>query len=446
MKYKTLIFKNFLIEKYLVLFIPVFFIISIFLLEVSLLVLTLLFFFYIIRNKEFKFLNNNFFKIFILFYLFIITRYLLRSEPYSDESIFFYFRYGLYALSIYYFLCKISNLDQKFFKVIKASFILLFIDSSLQFFTGKNILGFPLLDTGRVASFFGDEAILGSYILHCFPFILLSEIKSKNAKTIIFYTIISFLCILMSGERSSLGLFIILITFYLIIFNHQIGLKKISFIFLSLILSISILIIFSPQFKQRFITQTYTEMKDFNFGINREFEKENLRQKTIFNNMYIFSGYHNNLLLTALEFNKSNKLYGIGPRGFKNLCKELIYKNDNGNIRLKESKFNLNIHSCSSHPHNYYFQILAELGILGLLVIFSFYFFIIYKVLQSLVRRDSSNSSDHLLIIYGFFFINLWPITTSGDFFNNWISIIIYIPFAFYLYVLNNNITNLQKK
>ena len=370
---------------------------------------------------------------------------MLRSEPYSDESIFFYFRYGLYALSIYYFLCKINNLDDKFYKVIKASFILLFLDGSIQFFTGKNILGFPLLDTGRVASFFGDEPILGSYIFHCFPFILLSEIKSKNTKTIIFYIIISFFCILMSGERSSLGLFIILIFFYLIVFNHRIGLKKIFLIFLSLILSITILIIFSPQFKQRFIIQTYTEMSDFNFGINREFEKENLRQKTIFNKMYIFSGYHNNLLLTALEFHGSNKLYGIGPRGFKNLCKELIYKNDEGKIIIKESKFNLNIHSCSSHPHNYYFQILAELGILGLLIIFSFYFFIIYKVLQSLVRRDLSNRSDNLLVVYGFFFINLWPITTSGDFFNNWISIIIYIPFAFYLYVLINNSTNLQK-
>ena len=37
----------------------------------------------------------------------------------------------------------------------------------------------------------------------------LNAIKSKNIKTIIFYTIISFLCILMSGERSSLGLFIV---------------------------------------------------------------------------------------------------------------------------------------------------------------------------------------------------------------------------------------------
>ena len=69
-----------------------------------------------------------------------------------------------------------------------------------------------------------------------------------------------------------------------------------------MILAISILIIVSPQFKQRFIIQTYTEMKDFNFGINREFEQENLREKTIFNKMYIFSGYHNNLLLTSLNF------------------------------------------------------------------------------------------------------------------------------------------------
>ena len=206
-----------------------------------------------------------------------------------------------------------------------------------------------------------------------------------------------------------------------------------------MILAISILIIVSPQFKQRFIIQTYTEMKDFNFGINREFEQENLREKTIFNKMYIFSGYHNNLLLTSLEFYKSNKLFGIGPRGFKNLCKDLIIRDKDGNYIIDKSKFDLNVHSCSSHPHNYYFQILAELGILGLLIIFAFYFFIIFKVLQSFFQKHKSINTDYMLVIYGSFFINLWPITTTGDFFNNWISIIIYLPFSFYLFNLNKN-------
>ena len=33
--------------------------------------------------------------------------------------------------------------------------------------------------------------------------------------------------------------------------------------------------------------------------------------------------------------------------------------------------------------------------------------------------------------------INLWPITSTGNFFNNWISILVYIPFSFYLYYLD---------
>ena len=38
-----------------------------------------------------------------------------------------------------------------------------------------------------------------------------------------------------------------------------------------------------------------------------------------------------------------------------------------------------------------------------------------------------------LFILIGIF-INLWPITPSGNFYNNWLSALIYLPIGFYFY------------
>ena len=285
-----------------------------------------------------------------------------------------------------------------------------------------------------MASFFDDEGIMGSFILHFYPFIILQEIEKKRYFQIILFTVLSFYLILLSGERSSLGLFIIFIIVLLLAFNHLFSLKKIIFIFFIFFLSITSVFVFSNEFKQRYLNKTFFEMKNFTDGINKEFEAIDLRKKVLFENFYIFSGYHNNLFLTSIEFFKSNKMTGVGPRGFKNLCKKLIKNDKKGNILIDLSKFDLNKHSCNNHPHNYYLQILAEMGLIGILFLISIYLFLIYKYLSSLFLKNDKNRNDYSLIIYSICLLNFWPITTNGDFFNNWLSIIIYLPFAFYLF------------
>ena len=119
--------KPFFFEKNLIILIPFLFIFSRLFLEISLIYLTISAFINIYKNKEFEYLNNNFFKIFIFFYLIILFCYFLKKENFSDESIFFYFRYGFYVVSIFYFLTKIINLDQLFFASVKISILLLFL-------------------------------------------------------------------------------------------------------------------------------------------------------------------------------------------------------------------------------------------------------------------------------------------------------------------------------
>ena len=40
--------------------------------------------------------------------------------------------------------------------------------------------------------------------------------------------------------------------------------------------------------------------------------------------------------------------------------------------------------------------------------------------------------SDFSICIMAAIFINIWPIIPTGNFFNNWISIVYYLPLGFY--------------
>ena len=118
---------------------------------------------------------------------------------------------------------------------------------------------------------------------------------------------------------------------------------------------------------------------------------------------------------------KDSPFFGQGPKSFRFLC-------DN-------PKFNSGVLSCSTHPHNTYIQILSETGIFG-----SFYLFILliyflkkyYEIFKLHLAGKLIDRAEFFLVIT--FFVSLYPFVPSGNFFNNWLSIIYYYPVGLYLY------------
>ena len=138
---------------------------------------------------------------------------------------------------------------------------------------------------------------------------------------------------------------------------------------------------------------------------------------------YFFTPIHDSHYRTAYNIFKDNKIFGAGNKMFRKVCgKEGIYIN----------KF-----SCTTHPHNFYLQVLAENGIIGLVFIASIFIMIFLKLFKEIFLRNFKNEKNYdnksILLLIGIF-LNLWPIIPSGNFFNNWLSVLMYFPVGFLIY------------
>ena len=87
-------------------------------------------------------------------------------------------------------------------------------------------------------------------------------------------------------------------------------------------------------------------------------------------------------------------------------------------------------------PHNTYIQLLAEVGIFGVVPVLFLFLFSLYKLTNNLISKILSQKLKLIISIYLYFlsiFINFWPIMPSPNFFNNWISAIYFLSIGLFL-------------
>ena len=168
------------------------------------------------------------------------------------------------------------------------------------------------------------------------------------------------------------------------------------------------------------------ESKNENSDIEKSHEKNKFTQ--LLGTLKVFSVYHQNHYKLAIKLFKEKPIFGNGPKGFRNYCRNVGY--------VPFTKPGKNPGMCSTHPHNYFFQILSELGLVGI----SFYlfglFFVIIKYVNFLNIKKNIYRSEFSVISLGLLIL-FFPIVPSGNFFNNWLSIINYYYIGIYLYLYN---------
>ena len=287
--------------------------ISIFLADLfaSITAITVIYLFFLKENKNIFFKVKFEIYIFLIFYFLVLVS-LIFSISYEKSFLpsFFYFRYFLYILGIYYLLKKYSFFINIFFLSLLVSFSILSLDAIIQYILGYNILGYKIgIDpTPYATSFFNDEKKLGSYFVRLLP-LFLSLLYFLNLKKFSNIAILVFgLCIFLSSERTALFLFFIILLFYFFIIKF-----RIKFLIIS---SLVIFVVFSFNEKLKYKYLDYT-LQQLGF-IKTEWNQDYVGKKRF------FSKEHEDLSLTAYIIFKDNYLNGSGVKTFHDICN--LYK------------------------------------------------------------------------------------------------------------------------
>jgi len=290
-----------------------------------------------------------------------------------------------------------------------STFIILCIDANFQYLTGRNFFGFePQKVPLRISGMFKDELILGSFLSRLFPllvglFVLFFHKKKFFLLNLFFLTLLVTFTIIISAERTATALH--LISILLLIFFLDIQKKFKFFAFISLFFVGVIFINSNVHVKHRVINETL---------LNSDKAK------------YVFSKVHHAHYLTAINIFLEKPLLGSGAKTFRYICDEDKYKVDRFKKPFKFWQF-----SCSTHPHNLYMQLLSETGIIGFIFLMCFFIYIIVNLFKKLPKNITE--TYYKKSIYICLFVNFFPFAPSGNFFNNYVSMIYILPISFML-------------
>lgn len=372
--------------------------------------LSIWFLYYTLKNKIYSVYRNVYFYIFISFWLTCILSSLLSDDIFlSLRSSLFYVRIGIFALLITYLININKKILDYFYYVFIVTFSVLIVDGYVQYFNGINLFGYPLGENYRVSSFFGSELILGSYLARLFPlFFAMFVIRNNKSFLEVCFVCILFILIdvliFISGERTSFVLLNIS-TVFIIIFIYQYKWLRLSLFVISS--SIIIFLIFNSSN----LHHRYIESPVKSFNLSNKDEKINL-----------FSPSHDHLMKTAWNMFLEKPILGHGPKLFRVKCSDPKYK------------FNQDM-SCDIHPHNFYFQLLAETGFVGFSFLLCLFFHFIYLCLKHVIyylKYKSALFSDYQICLLAGLLITIWPLTTNGNIFTNHLMLFYSLQMGFF--------------
>lgn len=414
--------------------IPFFLISGPFLSDLALSIIACYFFF---NLKKIKIIKNKFFYIFVFFYLVVLfNSFSFDYYFYSLKSFFFYFRFFLFLIVVSYLINLEKKILDDLLKVLIVCIAIVFIFGFYEYLQIRldylsKISGISSVDKlntiknetqQRVSGIFGSEKIMGSYMMRLYPLFLIvyfmnlnkGEISKKNLLFIFLVSLIVGFTIVISSDRAPLILFCFQLGLFFLFIQK---LRKFFFCLGSFILILfSLIIINDPISKERIVNVT---LNNFTGVYNNN--KHTIISKT-------YEGHFNAAIIIFKKF----PIFGSGIKGFTNQCNNL-------NENYSGKKYI----SCTTHPHNIFFQLISETGLFGFFIYIYLFYYVLKKLFLLLVKEkifdsDISFKIESLKICLINILIILWPITTTGSIFNNYNTIFYCLPLALYISIDKN--------
>ena len=319
----------------------------------------------------------------------------------------FYFRYIFFAMGVWYLLDNNPYLSKCLMNISIVCLLFVIIDGLYQYFFDVNIFGNKKHNDFRLTGFFGDEPIIGRYISHIslLTFALIFQNYRETKRMMMLSIAFLGLCAVMvflTGERTPF-FYIIFFILMMIIFLPSIRIYWIASVVLIITLIIGIFTI-NPKAKIRMIDTTIDQISQTKIPI------------------LPYTSSHEPIYISALKIFSDQPIFGVGTNTFRFHCDKPKYYTKNG---------------CSTHPHNYYIQILAEQGIIGFIFITTFFLYLSLIFIKQLVFKLKKYKSKQIPFEYLSYpiilFIYWWPIIPHMSFYNNWNNVMIMLPLGFFM-------------
>ena len=384
----------------------------------NILLIDISFIFFILFKKDFKFLSNKTVKLIILLCLYLVFNSVIAKDfsmgAYRNLG---FIRFGIFFLAFNYFFYN-KDFVNRVLIIWALTLSFLSLDTYLESIYGTNILGYGEAYGARIVSFFKDEPIVGGYIngfyliIIGFLFYLNNKILNKYKYIILILTIFFITAIILTGERSNsikaiLGFFL----FYFL--NDHFKFKEKILSVLLLVLVFIFLLNTSNFLKLRYSSQFLKPIISI-FQSNNDIIIEREANKNVYISLY----------QSGFEVFKKYKIFGVGNKNYRvETCSN-----------EKNPKY-----LCSTHPHQLYFEFLAEHGIVGTVILI----FILFSLMLSKIKIILSSKNYLQLGCLTFLLTSFIPLLPSGAFFADYNLTIFWINLSI-MYAVGNK-TNVFK-
>ena len=352
------------------------------------------------------------------FFIYLILNSLFATDQIGSlKSSLPQVKFLFFSLFIFFFIKNFQNLKLIF---LVQSFIILFVSTDIlyQYLNdGVNIIGInnSNFDPNRYSGLFGHELISATFLLYLsLPIItyFLKDFKTENKFLkcyILLFTTSVLLAILISGERMNTIIFILL---FLIINFMNLKIK------ISLLINMGIILL---------IILSYLNINTFQNRVNNFYDQI----KRYKNNEHI------RLFSSAINIWSNHKLTGVGNKNYKIICDQ----------NIEDKYLNKNM-LCSSHPHNLYFELLSETGLVGITIYFLFIISFMINIFTNTYKINAEQKPIFVSIIL-IFLTFLFPIRSSGSIFSTFYGTFFWYNLGLILLFLkfnNNNYDRTVKK
>ena len=365
---------------------------------INILLIDFSFIFLIFYKKDYKFLSNKTVKLIILLCLYLIFNSIVAKDfSMSAHRNFGFIRFGILFLAFNYFFYN-KDFVNRVLIIWILTLSILSLDTYIEAIFGTNILGYGEGYSSRIVSFFKDEPIVAGYIngfyliIIGYLFHLNNKISNKYKYIVLIFTIFFLIAIILTGERSNsikaiFGFFLFYFSIDTFKFKEKIfSVLLLIFVFIFLLKSSDFLKLrYYNQFVEPMIYLLKSNEEKKNYEIDKYY-------KNFDNNIYI------RLYKSGFEVFKRYPIFGVGNKNYRvETCS-------------KEKKLN---YMCTTHPHQFYFEFLAEHGLFGSVVLL----FILFNLIFGRIRIILASKNYLQIGCLIFLTTSFIPFLPSGAFF-----------------------------